>query len=83
VATTEENARDEVSISLKQARIADLQEIKKLRSDLELVRQLAQVRQTQISQQEKQIIQLQSKLDATENQVLDIKMFTSQAFKIR
>jgi hypothetical protein len=38
VATTEENARDEVRISLEQARIANLQEIEKLRSDLELVR---------------------------------------------
>jgi hypothetical protein len=45
--------------------------------------QLAQVSQTQVSQQEQQIIQLQSKLDVVENQVLDIKMFRSQATEIR
>jgi hypothetical protein len=39
VATTEANARDEMRKSLEQARIADLQEIEKLRSDLEQVRQ--------------------------------------------
>jgi hypothetical protein len=39
VATAEANVRDEVRKSLEQARIADLQEIEKLRSDLEQVRQ--------------------------------------------
>jgi hypothetical protein len=34
VATTEENARDEVSKSFEQARIVNLQEIEKLRFDL-------------------------------------------------
>jgi hypothetical protein len=83
VATAEANARDEVSKSLEQARIADLQEIEKLRSDLEQVRQSAQISQTQVSQQGQQIIELQSKLDVAENQVLDIKMFRSQAVEIR
>jgi hypothetical protein len=82
VATAEENARDEVRKSLEQARIADLQEIEKLRSDLEQVRQSAQISQTQVSQQGQQIIELQSKLDVAENQVLDIKMFRSQAAEI-
>jgi hypothetical protein len=83
VATAEANAKDEVSKSLEQARIVDLQEIEKLRSDLEQVRQSAQISQTQVSQQGQQIIELQSKLDVAENQVLDIKMFRSQAAEIR
>jgi hypothetical protein len=83
VATVEANARDEVRKSLKKARITDLQEIEKLRSDLEQVRQSAQISQMQVSQQGQQIIDLQSKLDVAKNQVLDIKMFRSQAAKIR
>jgi hypothetical protein len=35
VATAKENVRDEVSRSLEEARIVDLHEIEKLRSDLE------------------------------------------------
>jgi chromosome segregation ATPase len=83
VATAEANVRDEVSKSLEEARIADLHEIEKLRSDLEQVRQSAQISQTQVSQQGQQIIELQSKLDVAENQVLDIKVFRSQATEIR
>jgi hypothetical protein len=83
VAIAEENARDEVSKSLEKARIVDLQEIEKLRSNLEQVRQSTQISQTQVSQQGQQIIELQSKLDVVENQVLDIKMFRSQAVEIR
>ena len=49
VATTEANARDEVRKSLEQARIVDLQEIEKLRSNLEQVRQSAPISQTQVS----------------------------------
>jgi hypothetical protein len=40
VATVEANAKDEVSKSLEQVQIDDLQEIEKLRSDLELLRSL-------------------------------------------
>ena len=47
------------------------------------MRQSAQIIQTQVSQQGQQIIELQSKLDVSKNQVLDIKMFISQAIEIR
>jgi hypothetical protein len=50
VATAEANARDEVSKSLEQPRIADFQEIEKLRSDLDQVRQSTQINQTQVSE---------------------------------
>ena len=42
-----------------------------------------QISQTQVSKQGKQNIELQSKLDVAENQVLDIKMFITQAIEIR
>jgi hypothetical protein len=83
VATAEANVRDEVSRSLEEARTTDLREIEKLRSDLEQVRQSAQTSQTQVSQQGQQIIELQSKLEVAENQVVDIKVFRSQAAEIR
>jgi hypothetical protein len=82
VATAEANVRDEVSRSLEEARTTDLREIEKLRSDLEQVRQSAQTSQTQVSQQGQQIIELQSKLEVAENQVVDIKVFRSQAAEI-
>jgi peptidoglycan hydrolase CwlO-like protein len=82
VATAEANVRDEVSRSLEEARTTDLREIEKLRSDLEQVRQSAQTSQTQVSQQGQQIIELQSKLEVAENQVVDIKVFRSQAVEI-
>jgi hypothetical protein len=66
VATAEENVRDEVSRSLDEARTTNLREIKKLRSDLEQMRQLAQTSQTQVIQQGQQIIELQSKLEVAE-----------------
>jgi hypothetical protein len=83
VATAEANVRDEVSRSLEEARTTDLHEIEKLRSDLEQVRQSAQTSQTQVSQQGQQIIELQSKLEVAEKQVVDIKVFRSQAVEIR
>jgi hypothetical protein len=47
------------------------------------VRQLPQTSQTQISQQGQQIIELQSKLEVVEKQVVDIKVFRSQSAEIR
>ena len=72
-----------VSKSLEEARTTDLREIEKLRSDLEQVCQSTQISQTQVSQQRKQTIELQSKLDVAENKVLDINMFRSQATEIQ
>ena len=45
--------------------------------------QLAQISQTQVSQQEEKIKLLQSKLISIENQVIEIMIFQSQATKIR
>jgi predicted nucleic acid-binding Zn-ribbon protein len=82
VATTEVNVKNEVSKSLEEARTTNLCEIEKLRSDLKQVRQSLQTIQTQISQQGQQIIELQSKLEVGEKQVVDIKVFRSQSTKI-
>jgi hypothetical protein len=82
VATVEANVKDEVSKSLEEAQTTDLREIEKLRSNLEQVHQSTQMSQTQVSQQGKKIIELQSKLDVVETEVVDIKVFRSQAAKI-
>jgi len=44
--------------------------------------QLAQISQTQVSQDEEKIKLLQSKLISIENQVIDITIFQSQATEI-
>jgi DNA repair exonuclease SbcCD ATPase subunit len=83
LATTEENARDQVNTGLEQARAADQKEIERLRSDLEQIHQSAQTSQAQVSQQEELIRQLQVKLNSAESQVIDIGIFKSQAIEIR
>jgi hypothetical protein len=81
VATTEENSRNEMRKSLEQARIVNLQEIKKLRSNLEQVRQSTQISQMQVSQREQQIIQLQSKLDVVRKPGFRHKVFSSPSYR--
>jgi hypothetical protein len=82
LATAEANARDQVNTGLEQARAADQREIEWLRSDLEQIHQLAQTNQAQVSQQEELIRQLQVKLNSAESQVIDIRIFKSQAIEI-
>jgi hypothetical protein len=83
LATTEAAARDQVNTGIEQARAADQKEIERLKSDLEQTQQVAQTSQSQISQQEELIEQLQAKLNFTESQVIDIGIFQSQAIEIR
>jgi chromosome segregation ATPase len=67
IAAVETNARNEAYKDLEQARAADQQEIKQLKSNLEQMHQSAQISQTQVNQQEELIKQLQSKLNSTES----------------
>jgi hypothetical protein len=83
VVMTEANARDQAKKGLEEARAADQREIKQLRVELEQMHQSAQINQAQVSQQEKLIQQLQSKLNSVENQVIDINIFQSQATEIQ
>ena len=82
VATVDVNARDEANKGFEQARVTDQQEIERLKSNLEHMHQLAQISQTQVSQDEEKIKLLQSKLISIENQVIDITIFQSQAMEI-
>jgi hypothetical protein len=83
LATTEAAARDQANTGIEQARATDQKEIERLKSDLEQTQQAAQTSQSQISQQEELIGQLQAKLNFVESQVIDIGIFQSQAIEIR
>jgi hypothetical protein len=76
------NARNESYKDLEQAREADQQKIEQLKSNLEQMHQSAQINQTQLNQQEELIKQMQSKLNSTQSQVIDITIFQTQAMEI-
>jgi hypothetical protein len=83
LATTEATVKDQVNTGLELVRAADQKEIERLKSDLEQTQLLAQTSQSQISQQEELIGQLHAKLNFTESQVIDIRIFQSQAIEIQ
>ena len=83
IAAVEMNARNEAYKDLEQDKLADQQEIKQLKSNLEQMHQSTQISQTQVNQQEELIKQLWSKLNSTESQVIDITVFQTQAMEIR
>jgi hypothetical protein len=83
LATTEETARDQGNTGIEQARVADQKEIEQLKSDLEQTHQAAQTNQSQISQQEELIAQLQTKLNFAKSHMIDIGIFQSQAIEIQ
>jgi len=71
-----------VNTGLEQARAADQREIEWIKFDLKQMHQSAQTSQAQVSQQEELIRKLQVKLNSSEIQVIDIKIFKSQAIEI-
>jgi peptidoglycan hydrolase CwlO-like protein len=83
LATIEAAARDQANTGIEKARVVDQKEIERLKSDIEQTQQAAQTSQSQISQQEELIGQLQAKLNFAESHVIDIGIFQSQAIEIR
>jgi hypothetical protein len=81
--TAEATIRDQVNTGLELVRATDQKEIERLKSDLEKTQLSAQASQSQISQQEELIGKLQAKLNFTESQVIDIRIFQSQAIEIQ
>jgi chromosome segregation ATPase len=75
IAAVETNVRNEAYKDLEQARATDQQKTEQLKSNLEKMHQSAQMSQTHVDQQEELIKQLQSKLNSTEIQVMDIMVF--------
>jgi hypothetical protein len=83
LATAEATTRDQANTGIELARETDQKEIERLKSDLEQTQQMAQISQSQVSQQGELIGKLQAKLNFAESQVIDIGIFQSQAIEIR
>jgi hypothetical protein len=83
LATATETAKDQASVGIEQARLADKNEIELLKSKLEQAQQVIQEEQIQASQQKGLIQQLQARVEIIESKAIDIEMFQSQAMEIR
>jgi hypothetical protein len=78
----EKNIREEINKGLEQARSIDKQEIQLLKSSLDEMNKKMQMSQVQVIWQEELVRQLQSKLNSTEGQVVDIIDFQTQALEV-
>jgi hypothetical protein len=83
LATTTETAKDQASVGIEQARLADKNEIELLKTKLEQAQLVVRDGQMQASQQRDLIQQLQARVEIAESKVIDIGMFQSQAMEIR
>jgi hypothetical protein len=83
LATTTETAKDQASVGIEQARLADKNEIELLKTKLEQAQLVVWDGQMQVSQQRDLIEQLQARVEIVENRMINIGMFKSQAIEIR
>ena len=79
---TEKNVKEEINKGLDQARVVDKQEIQSLKSSLDEMNKKMQTSQMQVIQQEELVIQLQAKLNSTEGQVIDLRVFQVQSLEV-
>jgi hypothetical protein len=83
LATTTETAKDQASVGIEQARLADKNEIEMLKTKLEQAQLVVRDGRMQASQQRDLIEQLQARVEIAENRMINIGMFKSQAIEIR
>jgi hypothetical protein len=83
LATTTENGKDQESMSIEQARLADKNEIEMLKTKLKQAQLVVRDGRMQASQQRDLIKQLQARVDIIENRMIDIGMFKSQVIEIQ
>jgi hypothetical protein len=79
---TEKNIKEEINKGLEQARAADKQEIKLLKSSLDELCKKMQNSQGQATQQEELARQLQERLNSIQNQVIDLKVFQDLSLEV-
>jgi hypothetical protein len=79
---TKKNIREEINKGLEQARVVDKQEIQLLKSSLDEINKKAEMSQMQVIQQEELVRKLQAKLDLTEGQVIDLKVFQIHSLEV-
>jgi hypothetical protein len=77
LATTIEIAKDQASVGIKQARLADKNKIEMLKTKLEQAQLVVRDGRMQASQQRDLIEQLQARMEIAENKMIDIRMFKS------
>jgi hypothetical protein len=82
LATAEEAAKDQAITRIEQARMANKKEIELLKAKLEQEEMVAQTSQIQVGQQRDLIGQLQVRLEFAESQVINIRIFQSQAMEM-
>jgi hypothetical protein len=83
LATAAEAAKDQASVGIEKARLADKSEIELLKTKLEQAQLVVRDGQMQVSQQKYLIEQLQARVEIAESKVINIGMFQSQAMEIR
>jgi hypothetical protein len=77
LATTTETAKDQASVGIEKARLADENEIEMLKTNLEQAQLVVQDGQMQASQQRDLIEKLQARVEIVENRMINIGMFKS------
>jgi hypothetical protein len=77
IATTVEDAKDQASAGIEQARMANKREIELLKDKLEQAELVAQTSKIQVGQQKYLIEQLQVRLEFAKSQIINIEIFQS------
>jgi hypothetical protein len=83
LATTTETAKDQVSVGIEQARLADKNEIELLKTKLEQAQLVVRDGRMQAIQQRYLIEQLQARVEIAKNRMINIRMFKSQVIEIQ
>ena len=82
LATAIEIVKDQASVGIEQARLADKNEIELLKTKLEKAQLVVQDGQMQVSQQRDLIKQLQDRVEIVKNRMINIEMFKYQVIEI-
>jgi vacuolar-type H+-ATPase subunit H len=77
IATTVEDAKDQASVGIEQARMTNKREIELLKDKLEQAELVAQTSKIQVGQQKYLIEQLQVRLEFAKSQIINIEIFQS------
>jgi hypothetical protein len=83
LAIATEAAKDQASVGIEQARLANKSEIELLKTKLEQAQLVVRNGQMQAGQQKDLIEPLQARVEIAESKVINIRMFQSQAMEIR
>jgi hypothetical protein len=83
LATATENAKDQTSVGIEQARLADKNEIEMLKTKLEQAQLVVRDGRMKASQQRDLIEQLRARVETAKRRMINIRIFKSQAIEIQ